>query len=200
MLIEYKHLLEDVDERSAEYDDYLIKHIANVRRGYEWIKEHLPHILDEHNFVDESAYYGNLEEIIDQHDQSKYRRIPETSNYYELRLEYDAYAEYFYGEKTSETKRAFDFAWLAHIHSNPHHWQHWVLVNDDGVNRALDMPYVFIIEMICDQWSFSWKAENLYEIFTWYEAHKDIMLLSEKTRRTYEKILSEIREVLDTEG
>lgn len=197
MLLEYRDLLEDVEEHN-EYERYLTQHIDNVKQGYEWIKDNLPHLLDEHNFIEDTAYYGELDDIIDQHDSSKYRRIPETSNYYELRCEYDAYAEYFYGEKTEETKEAFDRAWLAHIHSNPHHWQHWVLVNDDDGTKALDMPYVFIIEMICDHWSFSWKENNLYEIFDWYDDHKETMILSDKTRLTYERILSEIKSVLDT--
>jgi hypothetical protein len=196
MLFEYRDLLEDVDGH-PEYEKYLTQHIDNVRKGYEWLKENLPHALDEHNFVEDSAYYGELEDIIDQHDRSKYRNIPETDNYYELRCEYTAYADYFYGEKTDETKEAFDRAWLAHIHSNPHHWQHWVLVNDDDGTRALDMPYVFIIEMICDWWSFSHKIGNLYEIFDWYKAHTKKMILHENTKKLVEEILDKIKKELD---
>lgn len=196
MLLEYKHLLEDVDDGHPEYDKYLTQHIDNVRKGYEWFKENLPHLLDEHNFIEDTAYYGELEDIIDQHDQSKYRRIPETTNYYELRCEYDAYADYFYGEKNDETKEAFDRAWLAHIHSNPHHWQHWVLVNDDDGTKALDMPYVFIIEMICDWWSFSWKENNLAEIFSWYEDHTDKIIFSDRTKDRVENILSQMKELI----
>src|SRR5947207_278928 len=32
---------------------------------------------------------------------------------------------------------AFDGAWLHHQHVNKHHWQHWVLRNDDGDARVL---------------------------------------------------------------
>ena len=197
MLIEYKHLFENIDEHT-EYEAYLDQHIGNVRRGYEWFKEHLPHLLDESNFVGDTAYYGELDDIIAQHDQSKYRAIPEAENYYELRCEYAAYAEYFYGEKTEETKEAFDRAWLAHIHSNPHHWQHWVLINDDDGTIALDMPYVFIIEMICDWWSFSWKQEKLTEIFNWYDSHVDTIVFSPKTKQRVEDILSQMKSVLSS--
>ena len=61
------------------------------------------------------------------------------------------------------------------------------------------MPIENIIEMICDWWSFSWNTGNLYEIFEWYEEHKNNMILSENTRGTVEYILEKIKEVLDND-
>lgn len=182
-------------EQNEQYDQYLTEHIGNVQKGYAWIKEHLPEILDVNNYLEEQAYYGELDEIIKAHDASKYTKIPDVERYYDLPVEYDAYSDYFYGEKTDEVKAAFDRAWLAHIHANPHHWQHWLLQNDDpkiGM-KILDMPYVFIIEMVCDWWAFSWKSNNLEEIFSWYEKNKEGILLSDKTRATLERILDELK-------
>ena len=196
MLYEVKDLLEDIEEH-AEYDKYLDEHIGNVQKGYQWLLDNLPELVQEDNSAEESAYYGNLDDIIAHHDQSKRNRIPDCDNYYELTCEYDAYADYFYGTQTPEVKDAFDHAWLAHIHANPHHWQHWMLQNDTDGLKLLDMPYVFIIEMICDWWSFSWKNNNLYEIFEWYDKNKSGMLLSDKTRKTVEHILDEIKIELD---
>lgn len=181
-----------------QYDAYLDSHIGNVQKGYQWLKDNLPHVLSEDNYFEEICYYGDLDEIIGQHDQSKYNKVPDAENYYELKCEYDPYAEYFYGEeKGPEVEKRFNLAWLSHIHSNPHHWQHWLLQHDDEGLEILDMPYVFIIEMICDHWSFSWKSGNLYEIFNWYEEHKPGILMSDKTRKTYEHILSSIKTKLD---
>lgn len=56
----------------------------------------------------------------------------------------------------------------------------------------MDMPYEYILEMICDWWAFSWSKGNLGEIFTWYEEHKNYMKLSPKTRKTVEDILDKI--------
>lgn len=120
------------------------------------------------------------------HDRSKYSEE-----------EFAPYAEYFYGEQTSEISANFDYAWLHHIHHNPHHWQHWVLVNDDDGTKALDMPYEHIIAMFCDHWAFSWKSNNLTEIFTWYEAHKETIIFSEKTKQIYEDLLSKLRAILE---
>ena len=114
--------------------------------------------------------------------------------------EYSAYDAYFYGGNRSyAVVQDFNRAWLTHIHRNPHHWQHWVLINDDPNEGeiVIDMPYEYIIEMICDWWAFSWNKGNLYEIFNWYDEHKDYMKLSEKTRNTVENILNKIKEKLD---
>ena len=195
MIIDNKDLFEDLD---SEYDAYLTEHIGNVQNAFNWLQENLPEVLNEDNYIDEESYYGELEDIIERHDESKYNKIPDTEHYYDLACEWDAYNDYFYGEKTDAVKASFDKAWLAHIHANPHHWQHWLLQNDDpkiGL-RVLDMPYVFCIEMICDWWSFSWKTGNLYEIFDWYDKNKVGIILSDKTRTTLEAILDKIKEKL----
>lgn len=158
---------------SAEYNNYIIEHIDNVKKAYIWLKEH--------NII--------KEDILDQlksHDYSKF-----------LDKEYKAYDDYFYGTKTQAVKEAFNYAWLHHIHNNPHHWQYWVLINDEDGTVALEMPENYVYEMICDHWAFSHKSGNLYEIFAWYEAHKKNMILHWTTRKLYESILDKIKEELD---
>ena len=59
------------------------------------------------------------------------------------------------------------------------------------------MPEHFIIEMVCDWWSFSWKQGKLDEIFNWYDQHKDYMKLSEYTRNKVEDVLAFIRNNLN---
>lgn len=168
---------------SREYDLYLQNHKVNVKKGFDWIKENLPDLIPTDDEVDYEHQIGF------EHDASK--SDPE---------EYDAYDAYFYGGNRSyEVVQNFRYAWLRHIHYNPHHWQHWILIADDPneANIILDMPYNYILEMICDWWAFSWNGGNLREIFGWYENHKDTMILSDKTRRTVEDILGRIREKSD---
>ena len=107
MYIENKHLFEDLDN---QYNQYLEQHIGNVQRGYEWLKENLPEVLSEDNYIHETSYYGELDEIIEQHDKSKYNKVPDAENYYDLACEWDAYNDYFYGEKTPEVESAFNKA------------------------------------------------------------------------------------------
>lgn len=166
---------------SYQYDNYLIQHKNNVFRGYEWIKENLPEILMPGADYDWQLQFG--------HDHSK-----------DTIAEYEAYDNYFYGGNRSyQVVQEFRKAWLHHIHRNPHHWQHWVLINDDPKEGdiILDMDHVYIVEMICDWWAFSWAKGNLYEIFNWYDEHKDYMKLSNKTRMSVNYILDKIKAKLD---
>lgn len=194
--LDLKYLFEEVDEH-PKYEAYLKEHIQNVKRAYEWLKENLPDVVNEDNSVGECCYFGELDGIIARHDASKYNNIPDSDNYYELKCEYQPYVDYFYGEQTDDVKTRFDLAWLSHIHNNPHHWQHWLLQNDEDGLLTIDMPYVFIVEMLCDHWSFSWKNNNLTEVFDWYNKNKSKMILSDKTRSTYESMLEKIKNKLE---
>lgn len=169
---------------SIQYDNYLKQHIGNVGKGFDWINSNIPSLLNGmQNEVEYQCKFG--------HDQSKYDAA-----------EYHAYDAYFYGNNRSyQVVQDFNYAWLQHIHQNPHHWQYWVLINDDPNEgeKVMDMPYNYIIEMICDWWAFSWAKDNLYEIFSWYDEHKDYMKLSDKTRKTVEDILEKIKRKLDEE-
>lgn len=169
---------------SLQYNEYLEEHIWNVEHGLRWIADNL-------NLRNLGISENDISQAIDnvgEHDRSKFDIT-----------EYRAYDDYFYGgNKSHAVKTAFDEAWLHHQHVNPHHWQYWVLINDDdGENRALEMPISCILEMIADWWSFSWKEENLMEIFDWYDSHKDKMILHERTRKFVESILKEMRKILE---
>ena len=166
---------------SKLYDKYLTEHIKGVGEAYQWICDNLPGI---------SGMYDDVTSTIMTHDQSKYSKE-----------EYDAYDAYFYGNKSYAVVQEFNKAWLHHIHNNPHHWQHWILIEDDPETgefyKCLEMPTKYVIEMICDWWSFSFAKGNLKEIFSWYDAHKDIMKLHKNTRKLVEIYLDEIRKKLE---
>ena len=59
------------------------------------------------------------------------------------------------------------------------------------------MDYRYILEMICDWWSFSWSSGNLNEIFSWYDKRKDYMKLGKQTRKTVENILEQTKKKLE---
>lgn len=165
------------------YDEYLKEHRAGVRKAWEWLAEKLRNELD-----DDALTKCGLH--IRTHDASK--------NDVE---EYGPYDEYFYGRnKSAAVKANFNKAWLHHIHQNPHHWQHWVLIEDDDPSGyiCIEMPLDYVYEMICDWWSFSWRSGNLIEIFDWYEKHKS-MKLHPKTKAVVESILERMRLVLEEE-
>lgn len=167
---------------SIKYDKYLTQHIGNVEKGFNWICENLPDLVTAFGSITDLR-----RQICGHHDNSKYSDE-----------EYYAYDKHFYGNPASPDME-FRYAWLHHIHNNPHHWQYWILHNDDPDKdmEILDMPYNYILEMICDWWSFSWKTGKLDEIFEWYDAHKAYMKLSDNTRKTVEDILEKIKSKLD---
>lgn len=53
-------------------------------------------------------------------------------------------------ERKGRMNRAFDVAWLRHIHRNDHHWQHWVLREDSGATKVLLPPAYVVDEMVAD--------------------------------------------------
>lgn len=96
-----------------------------------------------------------------------------------------------YNEKSKEAvKDAFDRAWLAHQHASPHHHQHWVLRQDSGAVKVLEMPEHFAREMVAD-----WIGAGLAmgkgrgDAKEWYIRNQDCMLLHSATRAYVEALL-----------
>lgn len=164
-------------EMRDEYLEYLKNHLFNVKNAFEWMKL---------NFEFEKGFISLVDKLIREHDISKF----------DYDDEFYSYMKYFYGDKTPGVKEEFNKAWLHHIHKNPHHWQYWILFEDEGNVMTLDMPIEYIYEMVCDWWSFSWSHNDLFEIFSWYEEHKNKMALSPNTRIIVESILDKILENL----
>lgn len=187
-----------------EYASYLQMHIAGVKKAFGELTNKSEYIIRISEILPD-INTSNLSEIADQidhHDASKYcidECVP--------------YEAYFYSEKTPAVEKAFDRAWLMHIHRNPHHWQYWILKEDDSDAtgntievKTVEMPDNYIIEMVCDWWSFSWKKvfdlpnpsgeemqKALEGIFDWYEESKNKIVLAEETRKKVEKLLDLIR-------
>lgn len=176
-----------VTEQNITYEAYLKEHITNVNRAYQWLKKR--HVIDAVELMS-----MNENDQIMCHDITKWEEE-----------EYDAYSDYFYGKEGKDEDDiavidgAFDYAWLHHIHRNPHHWQYWVLNEDEGRVKALEMPKNYVYEMISDWWSFSWQKGDLKEIFSWYDGHKAKMQLHPKTKELVEEILGKIKDILEKE-
>ena len=107
---------------SLAYDEYLAEHIGNVNTGLHWMLDNLPLTKIEQTAIEDA--------MLNAHDESKFDTA-----------EYDAYDAYFYGGNQSYAVcEAFNYAWLHHIHHNPHHWQYWVLIRDSGESVCMYMP------------------------------------------------------------
>ena len=86
-------------------------------------------------------------------------------------------------------KDQFDLAWLHHQHANPHHWQHWVLREDSGAVKLLDMPEHFIREMVADWAGAGRTITGRWEVADWYEKNKANIQLDWPCRARVESLL-----------
>lgn len=131
------------------------------------------------------------------HDLSKFRRS-----------EWKAYAQYFYGDNNHgltcftissdglsgppwgwKIEDRFDLAWLLHQHRNPHHWQYWLLREDDGGTKCIPMPDQYVREMVAD-WRGAGKAiHGKDDTSAWYAKNKTKIVLHPETRRRVHELL-----------
>ncbi len=111
--------------------------------------------------------------------------------------EFIPYARHFYGDQESDIKKgrdetgyykagdtgdiAFDFAWLLHQKRNKHHWQWWILPEDDGGTKIFEIPDQYRNEMLAD-WRGAGRAQGTPDTKAWYEKNADKLKLGYFTR------------------
>lgn len=110
--------------------------------------------------------------------------------------EWMPYVRQFYGEPD---KAAFNRAWLHHQHRNPHHWQHWLLREDDGPTVALEMPESLIREMVADWMGAGRAITGKWEVASWYAKNRDKIVLAPETRSLVDRLV-QIPYVPDEDG
>jgi len=116
------------------------------------------------------------------------------------------YARYFYGNYPSiesvhgdfrnqispfkeDIERQFDKAWLFHIHRNPHHWQYWLLQEDDGPLKNIPIPVKYLKEMLCD-WRGAGRAITGEDNTpSWYLTNRQNINLNRINRKWIERQL-----------
>jgi hypothetical protein len=170
-------LLNMINEGGAdyqkEYKTYVEEHKDRVRQFAEWLRGKLPEVFDEVDF-------DVFNELIEEHDDSKFSEE-----------EFEPYAQHFYGDKKNDFE--YEEAWKHHWTRNEHHPEFWL---------GEDMPYIYILEMLCDWGSFSIASGNMKELSEFYfnKARDDEEKnLSENTKIIIEEILEKINSVIDKE-
>ena len=164
---------EDLDGYQKEYKEYVDAHKERVSQFADWLKENLPGLFET---IDVELF----DEMIRDHDESKYSEE-----------EFEPYAQYFYGDKKESIE--FEEAWKHHWMNNEHHPEFWL---------GEDMPYIYILEMLCDRGSFSIDKGDFKELSDFYfnKAKDDPEKnLSEATKEIIEDILSQIDSIIDRE-
>lgn len=101
--------------------------------------------------------------------------------------EWTPYVRTFYTENGDQG--AFDRAWLHHQHRNPHHWQHWLLREDDGPLKALAIPDDLVREMVADWMGAGRAITGRWDVASWYAANSDKIVLEPTTRARVEALI-----------
>jgi hypothetical protein len=106
--------------------------------------------------------------------------------------EFVAYRNRFFdGRAGQEDKKQdpneFKLAWLHHIHRNPHHWEHWILRDND----PFEMPINFVREMVADWMGAGRAITGERDISSWYETAKEYQKLHPTTRWVVEALLKD---------
>lgn len=112
--------------------------------------------------------------------------------------EWIPYTNYFYGDAKTNIRdetgyykptdtgdNNFDFAWLLHQKRNKHHWQWWILPEDDGGLKVLDIPDNYRKEMLAD-WRGAGKAQGTPDTLNWYKKNRNKLVLGDSTRNWVE--------------
>lgn len=54
------------------------------------------------------------------------------------------------GRFSFEPNDAFDYAFLLHTKHNKHHWQYWVILDENNDPYPLEMDYEYVLEYVVD--------------------------------------------------
>jgi Family of unknown function (DUF5662) len=123
--------------------------------------------------------------------------------------EFEAYAEYFYGTKKATewaenggwegevigkygiyVEERFNIAWNHHQKRNKHHWQYWLLKNDDGEQYSVGMPMKYLKEMLCDWRGAGMAINGKDNTKSWYLKNKDKIIIRKEDRLWIERQLN----------
>lgn len=89
----------------------------------------------------------------------------------------------------TKVSREFDYAWKSHQRMNAHHWQNWVLINDEDGTYPLPIPEKYVREMVADWIGAGMAISGRTDPNPWYEANKHKIILHDDTRKLLEGIL-----------
>lgn len=166
------------EEAKEKYLEYLEGHIGNVKEAFELLCTLDIPFINEHK--------DELEQIISEHDKSKYDEP-----------EWTAYLHHFYPtcDEDSLKTEEFEEACRHHVNENPHHWDYWV--KDGNLIEYIDEEEykLYTVERLCDHMAMSIQNDN--KPSDWYFANKDNIIMPDYGYNLYEEMLEKIPEDYD---
>ena len=76
--------------------------------------------------------------------------------------EFKSYGAYFGSGNGKRLAGAFNKSWKQHIHGNKHHWQFWLVTEDDGSILTFPMPESYLREMVADWVSANFQFRDVF--------------------------------------
>lgn len=149
------------------------------------LDRHMDSVTQHIAYVQEACrLLGGLSEYqIEGHDRSKYNFA-----------EFPHYARQFQGPRNDPD--GFAYAWMHHIHHNPHHWQHWIFPDGHtpkGSNveaGVMQMPSNYVVEMVADWMGASKAYTGSWDMTDWLLKNLPKIKIHSQTAAYLESILS----------
>lgn len=151
-------------DKYVRYFDHLEDHIRNVETCYELLTGHKLNRTHDESKYDESEFYGYA-----------WYHYPET------RPE---------GITEEEVNYKYNLAWSHHQKNNPHHWQYYVVISDNGNTVPVKMDEDSMLELVADWSSFGIEKKNPYSAQEWYDENKDGIIMHPETRDKVERLIN----------
>lgn len=163
-------ITEGQEDYQEKYKQYVLAHKERVKKFSIWLQRNLPEIF---NDIDINVF----NELINEHDDSKFSEA-----------EFEPYANFWYNDSDHyDYDPEYEAAWEHHWMNNEHHPEYWL---------GQDMPYIYILEMLCDWGSFGIANGNILELVDYYHSEArddDEKNLSANTKKIIEEILEQIK-------
>lgn len=127
------------------------------------------------------------------HDLSKFSKT-----------EFWSSARYFNGSQSpiniEKREKGYSLAWQHHKGHNPHHWEYWIDNVGTRTNTPIEIPYEYVVEMICDWVSagivYSGRRCDYNKPYSdpkkYHEAHKSERIIHPKTSELIDTFLNTI--------
>lgn len=95
-----------------------------------------------------------------------------------------------YYKPTDTGDAEFDYAWFLHQKRGRHHWQFWVLPEDESGVKILPVPDQYRKEMLAD-WRGAGRAQGTPDVRKWWMTNRDKLQLHPETRAWIEQQINE---------
>jgi len=151
-------------QKTKEYLDYIERHIDNVEKAWELIKDNCSD--KGFNFLEDKTLYELIEHDVIWHDLSK------LSEY-----EFVQYRQYFFPAPFEiKSKNKFLTAWEHHKEYNKHHWQSWIK-HLETTPSDISHKEVYVVTMVIDWVAMGFEFGDTAK--SYYESNKDNIELPE---------------------